>query len=528
MKPRSFVTDIATQAPANPAGNVFDGIWNEYEKVVLHSLLTSFGLDFLVHDQQGGDVDTIRSVRATGNFKDPKARAAYEARGEYDPHAYHSDPRYREITKRAREAFNADGTMIEDAYIPGNMVAPNRARHMETVNGGTNKRANLDHVVSAHEIHDDPGRILAGIDGRDLANSPDNLRFTNEHTNKSKSDMSMDEFLETRGAGLPEEAKAQMREVDVASREAILQKLNDAYYTSEDFFVSMTAAAASRGIEMGLRQALGFVLVEIWFSCKEALQEVPVNSDVKDYFSAIAHGIENGVKIITEKHSGLLESFGAGFVTGSLASLTTTLCNIFFETQENTIRNLRNAYASIVHAGNILLFNPNNLLLGDRIQAATVVLATGANVLIGSYVGDMIAETPLGKNEQVGRPLRIFASTLVSGILSCTFLLILDRSSFINNVVNKLNRYLTEGQTFALIASQFESMAAEVGEFDVEQFRIDVEKYSPIAEKLATITEESEINELLSSVFIVCGIKPAWQGNLHSFMGNRYNQLVFE
>ena len=37
---------------------------------------------------------------------------------------------------------------------------------------------NRRYSFSAHEIHEDPGRVLAGLDGRDLANSPDNLKFT--------------------------------------------------------------------------------------------------------------------------------------------------------------------------------------------------------------------------------------------------------------------------------------------------------------------------------------------------------------
>lgn len=47
----------------NPRENVFNNVWSEYEKVVLRSIVTSFGLDFLVTDQNGGDVDTLRSAR---------------------------------------------------------------------------------------------------------------------------------------------------------------------------------------------------------------------------------------------------------------------------------------------------------------------------------------------------------------------------------------------------------------------------------------------------------------------------------
>ena len=41
-------------------------------------------------------------------------------------------------------------------------------------------KKNLDHIISAKEIHDDPGRILAERDGAELANDASNLAFTHE------------------------------------------------------------------------------------------------------------------------------------------------------------------------------------------------------------------------------------------------------------------------------------------------------------------------------------------------------------
>ena len=63
MSGNEFMTALTKMDNPNPEGNVFSGIWSSYERVVLHSLITSFGLDFLVQDQHGGDVDTIRGVR---------------------------------------------------------------------------------------------------------------------------------------------------------------------------------------------------------------------------------------------------------------------------------------------------------------------------------------------------------------------------------------------------------------------------------------------------------------------------------
>ena len=42
----SFVGSLSENFEADPEQNVFVGIWKEYEKVIVQSLITSFCLDF--------------------------------------------------------------------------------------------------------------------------------------------------------------------------------------------------------------------------------------------------------------------------------------------------------------------------------------------------------------------------------------------------------------------------------------------------------------------------------------------------
>lgn len=161
---------------------VFSEMWKAYRGVILHSIVTSFGLDFIVQDQHGGDVDTIHSVRETGQYKNARNAAAYEARGEYDRVAYHHNDAYDSTVRAARDSH----AFFDDAYVPGNRIYYGKASGL-----GTDRKANLDHVIAAHEIHEDRGRVLAGKDGVELANTASNLQFTNEHLNKSMGDMTM-------------------------------------------------------------------------------------------------------------------------------------------------------------------------------------------------------------------------------------------------------------------------------------------------------------------------------------------------
>ena len=60
----AFIGQLQNGPEIDPNDNVFQSIWHQYERVIVESLITSFGLDFLVKDQAGGDVDTIHNVRS--------------------------------------------------------------------------------------------------------------------------------------------------------------------------------------------------------------------------------------------------------------------------------------------------------------------------------------------------------------------------------------------------------------------------------------------------------------------------------
>lgn len=417
----SFVAELNNGFSPEPEENVFASIWNEYERVIMQSLITSFGLDFLVHDQHGGDVDTIHSVREIGKdpnmaYKSASNQTAYANRGEYNTYEYHQDPRYIAINKRVSESKKSGS--LTDEYT-GKKVAKNA-------------NIDLDHAISAKEIHEDPGRILAGLNGTDLANCDDNLKPTDRSINRSMQDKDMEDYLQkweterphrqsriselkSKGSLSDKERKElaklekleqidpdKMRAENKKARAAYEAKLAKAYYTSPEFLKDTAVAAGSRGAEMGMRQAMGFVFVEIWMSSKNEIQSLPAGKDLKDMLEAVGRGVKKGVENAKVKYKEILAKFGEGFFAGALASLTTTICNIFFTTAKNLVKCIRQIYASVVEAGKILLFNPDNLMFGDRIKTSTIILATGASVLVGTAVGELINKTPIAAIPGVG------------------------------------------------------------------------------------------------------------------------------
>ena len=194
METQSFVGGLNSGSVMESGENVFKSIWCEYERVIIESLITSFGLDFIVKDQHGGDVDTIYNVRKMQDdidlsYKRKSNEEAYRNRGTYNTAEYHGDQRFRSIKSEARKEFYEHRQQIDDAYTNEKIVPVNKGVNRE-------KQAQLDHVISAKEVHDDPGRVLAGLSGKDLANNPDNLKFTNACLNNNMRDKNIPDYIQ--------------------------------------------------------------------------------------------------------------------------------------------------------------------------------------------------------------------------------------------------------------------------------------------------------------------------------------------
>ncbi|MCD3245450.1 hypothetical protein G8S21_05755 [Clostridium botulinum C] len=516
----SYVLDTCSDFFPENNENIMDSIFKQYESVIIESIITSFGLDFIIKDRHGGDVDTIHNVREIGKdkqmtYKNEKNSEDYNNRGKYDSNAYHKDKRYveknREVSRQKKTG------VLKDVYT-GKSIP---------ING----KSDLDHVISAKEIHDDAGRVLAGLKGTDLANSYENLQATNPHTNRTKKADSMDKFINKYGDEYTEVEKMNMRKIDLESRRAYERKIAKAYYTSSKFAKDVAFAAGKLSIKMGLREVLGFIFAEVWFAVKEEFRNINNNFDLGKLFSAIANGIKRGFTNAKTKYKQLLFKLKEGLVTGVISSLTTTICNIFFTTAKNVVKIIRQTYASLVQAAKILFINPDNLMFGERIRAVIKIIATGASVIVGGVVSEAIGKTSVATIPVVGGIVQRFSGIFVTGIMSCSLLYFFDRSKIMNklvSVLNNLHSISTEVNYFYKQAEYFERYAAELMKIDIKKFREETEAYYSFALKIDHAKSESELNIVLKNILDIIGVKIPWKGDFDSFMSNKSSGLVFQ
>jgi len=553
MSNSSFCTFVSQiDLDETPIEDSYESIFDQYEKVVVQALVTSFGLDFLIQDRHGGDVDTIYNVRQIGKdpnmtYKNQKNASDYANRGIYDKKmadSYHKDKRYIDINAKASAKKKA-GTLI-DSYTGKNLAR--------------NAEIDLDHAISTKEIHNDSGRILAELDGMELANAETNLNPTDRSINRSMQADNMQEYLKKWEKNRPkrqkriEELKTKkeltikerkelnklekleninpdlIRERDKKARDAYEAKIRRAYYTSKKFWKDTGWAAAKLGLSMGLRQALGLVFTEIWFTVKDAI--IKCRKDGKSLFNEIAKAVKQGLKNAKKKFREIWDKFIEGAVSGVLSSLVTTLANIFFTTAKNIVKIIRESFASLTQACKILFINAEGYPLGDRFVAAAKILATGASVVAGSMVSELWRKTPLVGIPVVSDIVPTFCSVLVTGIMSCSFLYLLDHNKILKKGIDYLNNLPDIDNFAASLKKQGELLdryLSELAKIDFEQLETQEKEFAFAANQLSVCATAEETNACLHSIYKKMNLTLPWNGyaDFDSFMNDKNSRLVF-
>lgn len=390
-----------------------NALMGECQRTVIDAIIGPFGLSGIIFsDKDGGDVDTIHNAR-NGVYASEANQQAYEQQGAYDSGAYHSHENYVGTNRAGSKTIKSGGT-LSDAYGSKDIKATNN----------NSERQNLDHVIAAKEVHDDPGRVLAGLDGKDLANSDGNLRFTNEHINKTKKEKTMTEYVEYRhkvmaeqqrtidtleakkasGTPLSESESRRLEEAqrskekfendgfdekkaleeDKRAREEYNKKINVAYYTSPEFLKATGIAAGKAGLKMGLQQVLGLFLREF---AQSSITEVRViiathKNSQEPIFDRIKAALKRiGKKMLECAHwKKILSTFFQGGLAGFVSTITTTLINAFATTAKKFVKAIREGWNKLVEAFKILLFPPEGMSAAD--VARNFFKAVSASVIV--------------------------------------------------------------------------------------------------------------------------------------------------
>ncbi|KHK00229.1 lactate permease [Desulfovibrio sp. TomC] len=385
------------------------------QRQVISSVVGPFGLGQIVaaYDKVGGNVDTIHNARS-GIYATDNERLRYDHREEYDSAKYHSHSDY--IAKnRTVAAEKAEGVLVDE--YTGRKV--NR-----------NDNVDLDHTISASEIHNDPGRVLAEKNGPDAANSSYNLNATERSINRSKKHKPAGRHLEdlnikkdVRQARIEELAAKtsltdqerqeynkwrKLEEVDhervsTKDREARLsyeKTISREYYSSSKFFKSTLTTSGVEASKMGLQQAIGCVMVDFFVEIFDEVQDAYKNG-FKDgvgkdtFFEALVARLHHVAKTVLNNWKNVVIALRDGAISGFLSNIFTTFINAFWTTAKRVVRMIREGFMSLIRAIKLLVVRPEGMTAAQASDAALKLLASGVLTGVGIIAEEYIEKALL-------------------------------------------------------------------------------------------------------------------------------------
>lgn len=414
--------------------------WNlamtELRQSVAQSIAGPFGLGQLARaaDQHGGAVDTVHNVRA-GVYANADEARRYDERGAYDPRLFHQHPDYIVSNKKMMDSLEA-GT-LRDTYTG---ILFTRADGNDT-----RLKPHQDHIQAAKRVFDDRGRVLAERDAPTLANIDANLSPTSATINCSfKADTAQRNLqrlaaaqadrraaiaaLEQQAGALTDKQRTclirmkKLEQVDAGrvlaavakAKAAIEASINQGYYRSGKFLRSCAGAGVAQGARMGMQQALGLALSEFFAAVLDEVSDLCRQGMQQDgYLHEAGVRLRRIAARVAGKWKEALRGFGAGFLSGLLSSLATTLINAFLTTGKRAVRMVREGGHSLFRAGKLLAFHPEGMSGGEALHAASKIIAAGA--LVGAGI---VLEEVIGKYLLVLGPLASSATAVIVGAIT--------------------------------------------------------------------------------------------------------------
>lgn len=522
---------------------------DEINQVVTKSLVTTFGLDFLLfEDKKGGDVDTIQNVRQD-IWATKAEKIKYENREKYDSAAYHQHHNY--IQKGRNDKQTQENGTLKDKY-----------RKDKNLSKGQNR--DLDHVISAHEIHNDAGRMLAGLDGVALANQDSNLSSTSSSINRTKKQHSVDKFLDNlpetisnreielsklnqKLHGMPQSTPQErhefqqvqdkirkkqqsldelkqvdsesMKKVDEKARAETEKQINS-YYQSTKFFKASLTSAGIAGLKMGLRETLGLILAEIWFEIKAAIPSIyvkykTVEFRIKNFLGDLKDTVLNIIERVKQRFKDVVSSFRDATISGVFASLSTTVLNIFLTTTKFWGKIIRETWLNLIKVMKMVFFNPENLSTGELTKATFKILSASIGIIVGMLMHEGLAAL---NSMSLGNLVVDFASALTSGIVILALNYFIEQSE----IMQKFWSYLDQVKTkYEKILDNFREINKELDQYILQltqlEFGLNIDEISVFTEQLNSANSELERNIVLKKEIEKQEIKlPFEMGNSES------------
>lgn len=422
---------ISAKMPQEQTQKLFDQCTNN----AMDAIMGHFGFAAVILDaKDGGNVNTTHNVRK-GIYASEKERQRYANRGEYDSDYYHKDSDYIKINKEQSQ-LKKQGK-LED-YMTGKKIE-------------ANADTDLDHIVAAKTIHDDPARVLAEMDGAKLANTESNLKMTDSSLNRSKKDKSAEEFLakrderlkileeqEKKGILTPSQQKEKekllkqkeiqdekFKEQYKQNEKEINREVDKKYYTSSKPYKEALITGAQDAAKMAAYSALGIVLKDfikaIIIELKVTFKEFG-NESLKEILMRFKDRICKVWEELKIKWKDILKGSFERALQTFFSNLVVFIINIFATALKSIVQIVRAGFTSLWQAMKIITNPPKDMPNEDIYYEASKIMITGlisAATMLGSESIKNFLLTIPGFNALLFFPIPFTEQTIGDALSLC-------------------------------------------------------------------------------------------------------------
>lgn len=366
-------------------------------------------------------------------------------------------------------------------------------------------RTNIDHVVSAKEIHENKKARLYMSDGdrNDMAVSNKNTAFVDESLNKSKNAHDLKDWSKhERRSG---ETNQEHYDLDD-------QKVNDKYKTAKhhinrtiekEQFYELKNDSVARGKDQAKKQIIGLIM---YYAEDICISEINILAKSWSNFNGISDRIaylkQMGINIkdrLLEKLSNIKEVISTfvkgaveGFIKGIVGTIVTTIINMFATTFGKIGKALQDGAGTIVNAFKLWATNPENLSKKDLSKKVIKMISICFSTTVGLATEEMIKAslntTPLAT---FAEPISIVSGILISGCLSGIIIYVVDN---FGNIIKNFKRTWDDIKYGAKVSKKeiintYEIAVQKID--DVYQGLLrEIEKYYDEVDKLAVLSHD--------------------------------------
>ncbi|MCL0318599.1 hypothetical protein [Apilactobacillus xinyiensis] len=460
--------------------------WDVLKDQLMSNVISSFQITQILDQfkilgeyKKGGDISTVHNAE-NNVFVDEEHKKRYKKsfnRKDYEGIGDSS------LSKQRKRIFQ-ENRIVLDEYT-GKKLPKN----------GT---ANLDHVTSAKEIHENKKAklFLTDKERNKMATNKHNMALTDERLNKSKGAKDAKEWEHE--PGKKEKYDLDFNKIDKKYNEShkyINRKVAEAQ------FKEYASVSIKSGLRQGAREAIGILLyygTNIFISeLKQYIKTWKIKSsfskridDLKKSVIDLKSKLFNKYMDIKNIFKDVFAKFSLGFIGGIISSIFTAIINNFVTTIPRVGKIIKDSCVSFCHAAKLFFTNPDRLNKYSLFKKVMKIFSAGIALSVGEVISNMIKDSlsMLPFSSEISD----FVGILISGLISAGLIYVIDRLKKIFDSFKAVVRKVL-GKSKKQIIDEYNKIIKKMDDFYRPFFTSLVEYYDRL-NKLADLAYDMHIS----------------------------------